>query len=59
MRAAVVLRQWLGYVVDECAALLGCSDGTIKSESAGGLDRLRALVSDELTLTTATSSPRS
>jgi DNA-directed RNA polymerase specialized sigma24 family protein len=59
MRAAVVLRHWLGYDVAECAALLGCSEGTVKSQTARGLDRLRALLSDELTLTTATSSPRS
>ena len=50
MRAAVVLRHWLGYDVAECAALLGCSEGTVKSQTARGLDRLRALLSDDLTL---------
>jgi RNA polymerase sigma-70 factor (sigma-E family) len=54
MRAAVVLRHWLGYDVAECAALLGCSEGTVKSQTARGLDRLRALLSDDLTLTPAT-----
>ena len=62
MRAAVVLRHWLGYDVAECAALLGCSEGTVKSQTARGLDRLRTLLSDDLTLTpatrTATWSPR-
>ena len=42
----------------ECAALLGCSEGTVKSQTARGLDRLRALLSDELTPAPATSSPR-
>jgi RNA polymerase sigma-70 factor (sigma-E family) len=54
MRAAVVLRHWLGYDVAECAGLLGCSEGTVKSQTARGLDRLRALLSDDLTLTPAT-----
>lgn len=52
MRAAVVLRHWLGYDVAECAELLSCSEGTVKSQTARGLDRLRELLSDELTLTT-------
>jgi RNA polymerase sigma-70 factor (sigma-E family) len=53
MRAAVVLRHWLGYDVGECAHLLGCSEGTVKSQTARGLDRLRVLLSDELTPTPA------
>lgn len=57
MRAAVVLRHWLGYDVSECAALLGCSDGTVKSQTSRGLDRLRELLSDDFTVTTT--SPRS
>jgi RNA polymerase sigma-70 factor (sigma-E family) len=52
MRAAVVLRHWLGYDVAECAQLLDCSEGTVKSQTARGLDRLRALLSDELTVST-------
>ena len=56
MRAAVVLRHWLGYDVGECARLLGCSEGTVKSQTARGLDRLRVLLSDELTPTPATRS---
>ena len=35
--------------------LLGCSEGTVKSQTARGLDRLRELLSDDLTLTDATS----
>jgi RNA polymerase sigma factor (sigma-70 family) len=50
MRAAVVLRLWLGYDVAECAGLLGCSEGTVKSQTARGLDRLRDLLSDDLTV---------
>jgi RNA polymerase sigma-70 factor (sigma-E family) len=56
MRAAVVLRHWLGYDVAECAELLGCSQGTVKSQTARGLDRLRTLLSDELTPIPATRS---
>jgi DNA-directed RNA polymerase specialized sigma24 family protein len=52
MRAAVVLRHWLGYDVAECAHLLDCSEGTVKSQTARGLDRLRVLLSDDLTLST-------
>ena len=55
MRSAVVLRHWLGYDVAECAHLLDCSEGTVKSQTARGLDRLRELLSDDLTLTDATS----
>jgi RNA polymerase sigma-70 factor (sigma-E family) len=54
MRAAVVLRHWLGYDVAECAQLLSCSEGTVKSQTARGLDRLRDLLSEDLTLTSAT-----
>lgn len=52
MRAAVVLRHWLGYDVAECAQLLGCSEGTVKSQTARGLERLRLLLSDDLSVTT-------
>ena len=58
MRAAVVLRHWLGYDVSECAQLLGCSEGTVKSQTARGLDRLRELLSDDLTTTTTSRSAR-
>jgi RNA polymerase sigma-70 factor (sigma-E family) len=44
MRAAVVLRYWLELDVAETAAALGCSQGTVKSQTARGLERLRALL---------------
>jgi DNA-directed RNA polymerase specialized sigma24 family protein len=44
MRAVVVLRYWLDYDVRETAAVLGCSEGTVKSQSKVGLDRLRLLL---------------
>ena len=44
MRAAVVLRHWMDLSVDETAELLGCSDGTVKSQTAKGIARLRALL---------------
>ena len=56
MRAAVVLRHWLGYDVAECADLLRCSEGTVKSQTARGLDRLRQLLADDLTVTTGSAS---
>jgi RNA polymerase sigma-70 factor (sigma-E family) len=44
MRAAVVLRHWLQLDVRETADVLGCSEGTVKSQTARGLDRLRELL---------------
>jgi RNA polymerase sigma-70 factor (sigma-E family) len=40
-RAAVVLRHYCDLSVDETAAILGCSTGTIKSQTARGLATLR------------------
>ncbi|MBV9871026.1 MAG: SigE family RNA polymerase sigma factor [Frankiaceae bacterium] len=42
MRAAVVLRYLLDLSVAETADSLNCSEGTVKSQSARGLDQLRA-----------------
>jgi RNA polymerase sigma-70 factor (sigma-E family) len=42
MRAAVVLRYVEGLSIAETADTLGCSEGTVKSQSARGLERLRA-----------------
>jgi RNA polymerase sigma factor (sigma-70 family) len=42
MRAAVVLRYVEGLSVAEAADAMGCSEGNVKSQSARGLDRLRA-----------------
>ncbi|MFE9610146.1 SigE family RNA polymerase sigma factor [Streptomyces sp. NPDC006012] len=42
MRAAVVLRYIEGLSSAETAAALGCSEGTVRSQSARALERLRA-----------------
>lgn len=41
-RAAVVLRLYCDLSVDETAEILGCTTGTVKSQTARGLDTLRA-----------------
>jgi RNA polymerase sigma-70 factor (sigma-E family) len=46
MRAAVVLRHWLDLSVQESADLLGCSEGTVKSQTAKAVNRLRELLTD-------------
>jgi RNA polymerase sigma-70 factor (sigma-E family) len=43
-RAIVVLRYWDGLTVEETAEAVGCSTGNVKSQSARGLDRLRAVL---------------
>jgi hypothetical protein len=48
MRAVLVLRYWEDQSEAETAALLNCSVGTVKSQAARGLTRLReVLASDE------------
>jgi RNA polymerase sigma-70 factor (sigma-E family) len=44
MRAAVVLRHVDGLSTEETAHALRCSPGTVKSQTARGLERLRALL---------------
>ncbi len=51
MRAAVILRHWLQLDVRETAAHLGCTEGTVKSQTARGLERLRELLMTEPTTT--------
>lgn len=43
-RAVLVLRYWEDLSVEEAAALLRCSPGTVKSQAARGLDALRGLL---------------
>jgi len=44
-RAVLVLRYWEDMSVEEAAAALNCSTGTVKSQAARGLDTLRILMS--------------
>jgi RNA polymerase sigma-70 factor (sigma-E family) len=43
-RAAIVLRYYCDLSVEETAAALNCSPGTIKSQTARGLDALRRVL---------------
>ncbi|MET8203020.1 SigE family RNA polymerase sigma factor [Micromonospora taraxaci] len=43
-RAVLVLRYWEDLSVEDVAALLECSPGTVKSQAARGLDTLRGLL---------------
>jgi RNA polymerase sigma factor (sigma-70 family) len=43
-RATVVLRYWADLPISEVAAALRCSEGTVKSQAARGLDVLRAAI---------------
>ena len=43
-RVVVVMRYWADLSVDQVADLLGCSAGNVKSQSARGLDKLRAVL---------------
>jgi RNA polymerase sigma-70 factor (sigma-E family) len=47
-RAVAVLRYWDGVGVAETAALLGISEGTVKSYGARALARLRELLPDRI-----------
>jgi RNA polymerase sigma-70 factor (sigma-E family) len=42
-RAVIVLRYWEQRTEAETAAMLGCSEGTVKSTASRGLQRLREL----------------
>ncbi|MEU5696085.1 SigE family RNA polymerase sigma factor [Actinosynnema sp. NPDC020468] len=43
-RAVIVLRYWEDLSVEETARALGCSEGTVKSQAARGLQTLRGLI---------------
>jgi DNA-directed RNA polymerase specialized sigma24 family protein len=43
-RATVVLRFYCDLNVDQAAQVLGCSTGTVKSQTAKGLDALRRVL---------------
>ncbi len=45
-RTVVVLRHWRDLSVQQTADHLGCSTGTVKSQNARGLARLRAALAD-------------
>jgi RNA polymerase sigma-70 factor (sigma-E family) len=49
MRAAVVFRYFYDLDVADTADALGCSVGTVKSQTARALERLRAELNEELT----------
>lgn len=57
MRAAVVFRHVHELSVAETADALGCSQGNVKSQTARGLDRLRAALTDDLATTTSPRQP--
>ena len=57
MRAAVVYRYFHDLSVADTADALSCSQGTVKSQTARALDRLRAVLGDSLTVTTTHLSP--
>jgi RNA polymerase sigma-70 factor (sigma-E family) len=46
-RAAVVLRFYCDLSVEETAEILGCSTGTVKSQTARGLQVLRGRIAGE------------
>lgn len=47
-RACLVLRYFLDCSVEDTAAALGCSTGTVKSNTSRGLDAMRRVLGDDL-----------
>jgi RNA polymerase sigma-70 factor (sigma-E family) len=52
-RATLVLRYWEQLSVDETASAMSCSTGTVKSQSAKGLRKLKELLHDSPVLARA------
>ena len=48
-RAVIVLRYWEQLTLAETAAVLGCSEGTVKSAASRGLSRMRDVASPWMT----------
>jgi RNA polymerase sigma-70 factor (sigma-E family) len=57
MRSAVVYRYFHDLSVAETADALGCSQGTVKSQTARALDRLRDVLETPTVLTPASQTP--
>jgi RNA polymerase sigma-70 factor (sigma-E family) len=50
-RATIVLRYWSDATVSETADALGCSEGTVKSQSARAIDTLRGVLGEAVVVT--------
>ena len=46
-RAVVVLRYWADMSVEQVAQVLGCSEGTVKSQCARALDKMKTVLENE------------
>jgi RNA polymerase sigma-70 factor (sigma-E family) len=56
-RAVVVLRHFLDLDIAETARVLGCTTGTVKSQNAKALDRLRTTLEPTITLSSSSKEP--
>jgi DNA-directed RNA polymerase specialized sigma24 family protein len=52
-RAALVLRYYCDLNIDQTAVALGCSTGTVKSQTAKAIAALRSRLDGEAAITTA------